>query len=526
VEDLFSDAGSLEELYAGVDWAATPLGPVSSWSPTLLSILRTMWQTRFAVTLFWGPDQALIYNEAYVTLIADKHPAAFGAPARDVFPEIWDTIGPMLDTAVAGDGGTWVQDLRLMMDRRGFLEETYFTFSYSAVIGPTGKVEGVIDVATETTAQVLADRRLRLLHQLTDELADVEHRGHLLERALPLLRSVPDDLAQVTLLVLASDEPLEEPGPAGESVTLVKDDEGTAVHVRLADASAEGDYGVLMVRLSPYLPVDDAYLGFVRLIGATLTQALDRIERRRADRVIASLERAMSEALQESLLTHPAQHENLQVAVRYQSSVAQSHIGGDWYDAFQLPDGTLTVAVGDVSGHDRAAATAMAQIRNVLRGIAYTITSPPSRILEHLNTAMIGLPVDAFATVVLAQVAPGATGGVLRWSNAGHPPPALLLPDGAVRILDTPPEVLLGTRAAAWRSDHTVYLEPGTTAIFYTDGLIERRLTTIDEGQQELARALAGRQSLDAEELCDHLLAEFAPTAEDDIALTVIRTGR
>ena len=127
--DLFEAAGDLREAYGRVDWSATALGPLPSWSPTLTSTVRMAMRTRFPITLFWGPDHHMIYNEAYVPLIADKHPDALGAPARDVFPEIWDTIGPMLDQAAKGAEATLAQDLRLLMNRHGYLEETYFTFS-------------------------------------------------------------------------------------------------------------------------------------------------------------------------------------------------------------------------------------------------------------------------------------------------------------------------------------------------------------------------------------------------------------
>jgi serine phosphatase RsbU (regulator of sigma subunit) len=535
VDDLFEAAGALRDAYESVDWAATPLGPVSTWSPTLAATLRMALKTRFAATLLWGPEYVLMYNEAYVPMIAGKHPAALGAPAREVFPEIWDTIGPMIDTAAKGGEAIWMQDLRLLMDRHGYLEETYFTFSYSAVTGPGGHVEGVIDIAAETTQQVIGNRRLQLLRRLDDQLADVQHRGQLIDRALPVLRAATDDLPAVALIIEASSEPSpdlepEEPVVTAPSdpVTAVHGPDGTSVHIRLSHLTAGSDEPVLTVRLSPHLAPDETYLGFLRLLGGTLTQALDRIQARRADRLLASMERAMSETLQDSLLTQAVQPPYLHVAVRYQSSIAQAHIGGDWYDAFLLPDGRLTVAVGDVSGHDRNAAAAMAQLRNLLRGIAFTVQSPPSKILTGLGAAMSGLPVDAYATVVLAQIEQDEQQArlglrTLRWSNAGHPPPVLLTADGAVRLLQTPPETLLGTRGTSARSDHTVTLEPGASVVFYTDGLIERRHITLDDGLDHLSRVLAGAQHLDAEELCDHLLRHLAADAEDDIALTVVR---
>ena len=111
--DPFAAAGTLREAYRRVDWAATALGPVESWSPVLRSTVDLVLHTRNPATLMWGPEYVLVYNEAYVPMIGDKHPVALGAPAGEVFAEIWDTIGPMLDAVAAGDGAVWFEDLRL-----------------------------------------------------------------------------------------------------------------------------------------------------------------------------------------------------------------------------------------------------------------------------------------------------------------------------------------------------------------------------------------------------------------------------
>jgi serine phosphatase RsbU (regulator of sigma subunit) len=158
----------------------------------------------------------------------------------------------------------------------------------------------------------------------------------------------------------------------------------------------------------------------------------------------------------------------MQVAVRYQPAAEGAKIGGDWYDSFRLPDGRMTVVVGDVTGHDRHAAAGMSQIRNLLCGISYALLKPPARVLSALNEAMNGLSVDVFATVVLAQIDEASY--ELRWSNAGHPPPVLLSADGTVHLLEAPAEVMLGTRSTARRSNHQLTLEPGAAVVLYTDG--------------------------------------------------------
>jgi serine phosphatase RsbU (regulator of sigma subunit) len=440
----------------------------------------------------WGPEFVLVYNEAYVPMIGDKHPAALGSPARVVFAEIWDTIGPMLEAARDGTA-TWVEDLPLLMDRHGYLEETYFTFSYSAVRGPQGETEGVIDIAAETTRQVLGYRRLALLSRLNDALADLESPEEVLTRALPVLREDPLDLPDLSAA----------PGEDGTWGRL-----------------AEG----LAVRLSPHLEADETYLGFLRLIATALAQGLHRARAREAERRTTAVEREMSEALQRSLLTAPVQPDGLQVAVRYRPAAEGARLGGDWHDSFRLPDGRLTVVIGDVTGHDRHAAAAMTEVRNLLRGISYTLRATPAAVLTALDDALVGLGTAVLATVVVVQLEPAGPGRwLVRWSNAGHPPPLLLHPDGGAELLVTEPEALLGTRLAIRRGDHTVVLEPGAGLALYTDGLIERRHGSIDDGLAELIGSLAGRRQLTAEQVCNHLLAHFGHATDDDVALAVIR---
>ena len=166
----------------------------------------------------------------------------------------------------------------------------------------------------------------------------------------------------------------------------------------------------------------------------------------------------------------------------------------------------------------------MAQIRNLLRGIAYTLRQTPAAVLTSLDDAMEGLAVQAFATVLLAQVEPAdATGQrVLRWSNAGHPPPAVLAADGTARLLHTEPEALLGTGLQPRRTDHAMPLDVGATVVLYTDGLIERRDAILDVGMDALLAVLAGQQDSPVEQLSDRVLARFSAD-DDDVVLSVVR---
>jgi serine phosphatase RsbU (regulator of sigma subunit) len=273
---------------------------------------------------------------------------------------------------------------------------------------------------------------------------------------------------------------------------------------------------------------DPEEVGLLGAFAAECGQSLARLQIREAEQRTAELSRKMSETLQRSLLTAPPQPDHLEIVVRYRSAAEQVQIGGDWYDAFLASDGAVCLVVGDVTGHDRTAAAVMGQVRNLSRGIGYTLGKPPGTVLSAVDRAMRDLEVDTLATVVLAQVeqapAQAAAGTrLLRWANAGHPPPLLLRADGSSMLLDREPELLLGFDAGTDRTDHVQDLGPGDSVLLYTDGLVERRGVDHGDGLAWLLSAVADRAHLPPCELADSLLAEVDGTAEDDIALLLLR---
>ncbi|MGY1604841.1 SpoIIE family protein phosphatase [Geodermatophilus sp. SYSU D00815] len=237
----------------------------------------------------------------------------------------------------------------------------------------------------------------------------------------------------------------------------------------------------------------------------------------------------VAETLQRSLLTPPPQPDDLEIAVRYQPAASNMHVGGDWYDAFQQPDGATLLVIGDVVGHNVDAAAAMGQIRSIVRGIAYDRQEPPARVLARVDEALDGLRIGTLATALIARIEqpPGdRADGVrtLRWSSAGHLPPLVRSAGGTVRTLTTTPEALLGTDTPQERTDHVVDLLPGDTLVFYTDGLVEQGRTTIDDGLERLVRVLEDAGELGVDELCDALLDRIvARRSEDDVAIVVVR---
>ncbi|HEU4514674.1 MAG TPA: SpoIIE family protein phosphatase [Nocardioidaceae bacterium] len=271
-------------------------------------------------------------------------------------------------------------------------------------------------------------------------------------------------------------------------------------------------------------PLDPNDLVTAREVAVRAGLALDnaRLYRQQAD---------LAEGLQRSLLTDPPEVDGLQLVVRYQPAAQAAAVGGDWYDAFRQPDGATALVIGDVVGHDVQAAAAMGQLRGLLRGIAHRPDADPATVLTRLDAAMEGLAVNTTATAVVALVEQDAGGASrLRWSNAGHPPPMSIRADGTVTALPNPsPDLLLGFDPSTPRLALEIVAEPGTTLLLYTDGLVERRGQSIDEGLtllHELLTELAA-EGVDLETLCDELLARLlTDEPEDDVALVAVRLDR
>jgi serine phosphatase RsbU (regulator of sigma subunit) len=267
-------------------------------------------------------------------------------------------------------------------------------------------------------------------------------------------------------------------------------------------------------------------LELLESLAAQCAQALDRLLALEAERRAASEVARMSETMQRALLTEPPQPAGLRIAVTYSPAAQDAQVGGDWYDAFVVRGATCLV-VGDVSGHDRDAAAAMSQLRNLLRGIVYAVDRPPAGALATLDQAVHDLQEGTLATLVLAEVEPlddGSGGHRLTWSNAGHLPPLLVRPDGSVQLLEETADLMLGVVPDAVRHDHAITLEPGSTVLLYTDGLVERRDQSLEVSLDELTRAVRYLGTLPLGELCDAVLELLPGDIEDDIALLALRT--
>ena len=244
-------------------------------------------------------------------------------------------------------------------------------------------------------------------------------------------------------------------------------------------------------------------------------------------------QRQLAEELQRSLLTAPPEPDHSEVVVRYLPAAEAARVGGDWYDAFIQPRGTTMVVIGDVAGHDTAAAATMGQLRSLLRGIAVYSDAGPAEVLRGLDRAMDVLAVGTLATAAVARFeqddderARGVTR--MRWSSAGHPPPLAVTPDGTVTVLaGWRSDLLLGVEPATRRTETVTTLDRDATVLFYSDGLIERRDTDLDTGLARLQQALGEYAHLPLGRLCDAVVERLVDgRPEDDVALVAVRLHR
>jgi signal transduction histidine kinase/ActR/RegA family two-component response regulator len=320
--DLFSGGGEAGRIMAAFDWAGTSVGPVETWPASLRYIVRTVLVSRFPMIVLWGPDLLQFYNDAYAPVLGAKHPA-IGRDIRRTQPETWDALGPPIAHAMTTLEASWMPGLLLPLDRYGFREETYFTVSHAPAFGDDGEVEGIHAVCTEVTAEIVAARRQRLLHELASTGALLEDEQDLVARMCHTLAGDPLDVPVAAVYLAAEGQAFERvatvgcaPGALPPRVASVEeaaavasglaglglrggqwDDPVTgAVALPLAAASGAAPLGVVVMGFSPNLAADAEYRSFFELLagqfaGAVVNARAYEAERHRAES-LAALDRA------------------------------------------------------------------------------------------------------------------------------------------------------------------------------------------------------------------------------------------
>jgi signal transduction histidine kinase/serine phosphatase RsbU (regulator of sigma subunit)/FixJ family two-component response regulator len=325
--------GEMGQRLLSFDWAGHPLGSPAGWPAAMRATIAAALASRFPIVLWFGPELRLIYNDAYIPVLGDKHPAALGRPGAEVWWDIWDVAGPLMDSVVGSGIATWSDDLMLMLVNDGRRQERYFTFTYSPILGEAGEMTGVFCAVAETTERVLSERRLRTLNALAAALLDAQSPDSVLAAAVEVCAAHDADLPFAA--VYLADGPLTTgrahratPGAAGllpQSLAPLldaasADGDGLCVLTGLRSllpelASRFGDRGpeqalvipvstsaggapaeVLLLGLNPDRPLDQQYQGFCRLLADQVSAALAgarayEAERRRAE-LLAELDRA------------------------------------------------------------------------------------------------------------------------------------------------------------------------------------------------------------------------------------------
>lgn len=191
---------------AVVEWSATPLGPPSAWPQSLRTAVSILLSSRFPMWMAWGPELTFFCNAAYRRdTLGRKYPWALGRPAREVWAEIWDDIGPRIDRVLTTAEATWDEGLLLFLERSGYQEETYHTFSYSPLRDDRGQVVGMLCVVSEDTDRVIGERRMATLRDLGSDPSVVRTEAEMLSFAARQLARNPRDLP-FTLTYLYDDD--------------------------------------------------------------------------------------------------------------------------------------------------------------------------------------------------------------------------------------------------------------------------------------------------------------------------------
>lgn len=179
------------------DWSQTPLGPKAGWSIALRTTHDIMMNAHYAMCMTWGPEQTLLYNAGYIPFLADRHPWALGQPMSVVWSEIWDDIGPLVDRTLAGES-VHFENMPLTMTRKGYPEETFWTFSYSP-LRDGDQVMGLLDVAFETTERVHEARAKAVIdEQLRDAVAQRTLLAHELDHRIKNILSMVTAISHQT----------------------------------------------------------------------------------------------------------------------------------------------------------------------------------------------------------------------------------------------------------------------------------------------------------------------------------------
>jgi PAS domain S-box-containing protein len=331
--------GEMGARMRALDWARTPLGPTSDWPQSLKTVVRVMLDSRYAMWMLWGPDLTFFCNDAYLPTVGIKRDWVLGARSDKVWEEIWPDIGPRITHVLENGEATWDEGLLLFLERSGFSEETYHTFSYSPVYDDGSRIAGMLCVVTEVTERVIGERRLRVLRDLAARAAGMETVQEACDRLIGVLGEDPWDVPFACLYVPDEDGAnarlaahvgaipaalrpesvaLDDGGSPWPLATVLASGEPQSVTLPWGAHSVPGPLwsntvsqalvlpvrrqgslagvALLIVGISPRRALDDSYRGFFDLIAAQFAAAIVDARQKEADRrraeALAEIDRA------------------------------------------------------------------------------------------------------------------------------------------------------------------------------------------------------------------------------------------
>jgi len=335
IPEFLSGGGEMGRRIREFDWSATLLGSVHTWPQNLRTCIRIMLDSRQPIWIGWGKELINLYNDPYRDIVRGKHPWALGKPAEIVWREIWPTIEPMLRQVMEMDEGTYVESQFLMMERNGYPEETYYTFSYTPIPGDTGGTAGMICFNTDDTDRIISERQLNTLTRLGKNLTGAQAAAEVIQRTIDSLRENPHDFPGAAFYQIAGDHAVlanntEQPGAAGGSnrdaeglppVIALNDHSGIGLAVSksflnrqpqiLEDAARDlgnlphgawsvpptravilpiiqsgmkDPFGFILTGLNPYRLPDEKYTGFFSLLADQVTTSFGNIHNLEAER--------------------------------------------------------------------------------------------------------------------------------------------------------------------------------------------------------------------------------------------------
>ena len=340
IPEFLSGGGELGQRIREYNWSETPLGEIHTWPQNLRTCMRIMLSSRQPIWIGWGKELIKFYNDPYKAIVGGKHPWALGQPASVVWKDIWKDIEPMLQQVMENDEGTYVESQLLIMERNGYPEETYYTFSYTPIPGDEGGPAGMICANTDDTDRIISERQLKTLTELGKNLTDSRTQTEVIEKTIAVLKNNPYDFPFALLYTISDNKAVlahhtdmgDTLSAVPKEISLHSEEEishllkqaasgkqpevldrlqqkigrmpqgawkiapSKAIILPIVQTGVREPYGFLIVGQNPYRLLDEKYSSFFSLIADQLATSFGNVyaleeERKRAE-ALAEIDRA------------------------------------------------------------------------------------------------------------------------------------------------------------------------------------------------------------------------------------------